>query len=321
MTDEKSSSVSKAGASSYTVSPESLTIRYVDDVEFDVFDFLGRILSRWRWMALAGLIGLAFALTYYFLAEWKYSARLVASVQTNPYTPGEGAMGTGSLVSLALGGTQTNDRINDALLILRGQSFPHRFAVKNGLLRELFAERWDADNNRWLPEPGPFGLGGSPKEGVDHTPTEQDVFELFGDICTVESDASGGFLVVSVTWKSPEKSVEWVRRILQQLNREMWERDVSFSQSLREALYEEVRKEQILEIRQALFDSISRESEKLSYAGANNPDDYIFSVIDGPILPDEPSSPRLVLLVVAGVLLGSLLALFVLLIREVRNTN
>lgn len=308
-------------AAAYTVTPESLTIRYVDDVEFDVFEFMGRIISRWHWLLIASVIGLALALVYYFNAEWKYSARVVASVKANPYTPGEGAMGAGSLVSLALGGTQTNDRISDAILILRGQSFPYRFAVNNDLLKELFEDRWDADRNRWLPEQGFLGVGGDAQEGVDHTPTEHDVFELFGDICKVETDPSGGFLVVSVIWKSPEKSVEWVNMILHQLNREMWDSDVSFSQNLRTALYEEVRKEQILEIRQALFDSISRESEKLSYAGANNPDDYIFSVIDGPITPNKPSSPRLVLLVVSGVMLGFLLALFILLIWEVRNSR
>lgn len=304
------------------ISPASVVIQYTNDVEFDIQELVQAYARQWKSIVLTGFIVALLAFVLSFTIEKQYTTAVVTKLQPNPYLSNEPSLGAGSLISMALGGADGNSRIADALAILRGVSFPTRFAKKYELLPNMFAEKWNEELKKWEPERGPIkAITKIFSQRTNYAPTEMEVYDRFSNMLELEVSGNGDLLVFRTSWRSPELAVQLSNMVVKEINRELWERDVKVARELRRALYEEAKNESNLEIKAALFKSISRESEKLSFARANDPDEYLFSVLDGPYLPDSHSRPNRKIFFSAGLIAGLLLGLVLTSIRMRRQES
>lgn len=271
---------------------------YLHEDEITLAD-LWRVVWRYRWLIVAGvLLGAAAA----GAAAWLMTPYYRAAVVMMPAADDEGGnlsalqRNLGDLVSplgMDLGGLHHNR--DWMVATLKSQSFTEDFIQRHGLLPVLFASRWDAAHKRWR-DPG-------------RVPTLWDGYKLFKRrLRGIDSDRSSGLITLSVEWKAPRLAASWANDMVSELNRRLQDDAVHDAQRSIAYLRGEARKTDVVELRQAIFRLIESEIKKTMVAKAS--DEYAFKVIDPAHVPEEPVSPKPLVMVVLGLILGLIVGLF-----------
>jgi uncharacterized protein involved in exopolysaccharide biosynthesis len=236
---------------------------------------------------------------YAILATPIYRTDVVLS----PVRADRGTMLPSALSGLAalsgLGFGQPRDT-TQAIAILRSRVFVEQFIESNHLLPILFADEWDAEGQRWITD--------DPEEWPDI----RDGVEFFiENVRSIVEEVDTGLVTLSIAWPDAEMAAFWAEDMILRINERLRTRDLEESRRRLVYLNEQLEKEGLVELRQAIASLIEEQIENIMLAQAV--DEYAFRVIDPPRVAHKPVSPRRVLIILLagflGVVVGCLMAL------------
>lgn len=227
--------------------------------------------------------------------------------------------GLASLAGVNLGGGSSN-KAQLAIEVLKSRQFTSDFIQKHNILTDLMAaESWDmqtntviydseifdAENNKWVREvKAPF----KPK------PSMQEAYKEFSEILSASTDKETGMVKIAVEHVSPYVAKQWVSWLIQDINQTMKERDVQEAIKSTDFLTQQLEQTKIADIRAVLYKLVEEQTKTIMFAKVR--DEYVFKTIDAALVPEEKFKPSRALIVILGTLLGGILSVLCLLIKE-----
>ena len=216
---------------------------------------------------------------------------------------GVGALGNmigqlGGLAALAGLSPQAAQQRYESIAILRSPTFIGRFIQDNDLLAVLTPPR----KSSWLRH---------------RAPTSNDAIERFSrDIMTVKDDPKTGLVILRIEWSDPSLAASWCRGFVAAANETIRDRDIREAEQGIKYLKEELARTNQLGIQQAINHVLEEHLKVATLASVRT--EYAFKIIDPGIVPDldRPQRPKKALMMLAGLVLGAMLAMFVACVRE-----
>ena len=204
--------------------------------------------------------------------------------------------------AINLGGTGSNKDV--AIAVLRSRAFIINFIREREIEKILFADILAPDGESWLNENG-------------RGPTDSDIFELFTrQVFAVREDNKTGLISVSVEWFDPALAADWANDIVAQINTQLRDRARDRAQNSIEYLESESTRVSHADTQRAIFNLIAQQINEIMLA--NVTEEYAFEVIDPAVVSDSDDyvKPRKVFLLATGIIAGFLLAITLLIGRE-----
>ncbi|QDE30493.1 Wzz/FepE/Etk N-terminal domain-containing protein [Shewanella polaris] len=226
-------------------------------------------------------------------------------------------------INLGAGGV---DKTQMAIEVMKSRQFTSNFIQKHNILPDLMAaKKWNmADNSisyddeiynsvesKWLREV---------KLPYKSEPSMQEAYKVFSKIIAINAAKDTGMVTVSVEHLSPTVAHQWVNWLVQDINKEMKDRDVAEATRSTIFLKSQIQQTKIADIRSILYKLIEEQAKTIMFAEVR--DEYVFKTIDPALIPEEKSKPKRALICVLGTMLGGMLGVMFVLIRYfVRKEN
>ena len=179
----------------------------------------------------------------------------------------------------------------------------------------MAVKSWHRDSNRLVFDPEIYDKGQWVRE-VDYPttpkPSVQEAFEQFSDLLNVSEDKLSGFVTVSMEHVSPEVAKRWVDLIIKGINEAVRGTAISEAQSSIEYLTTQLKQTPLVSLDEVFAQLIEEQTKTMMLAHAS--EDYVFQVIDPPVVSERKSKPHRALIAVVGTLLGGMLVVLSVLI-------
>ena len=291
--------------------------------------FLDLLEAIWQGKWVITICAIAFlllAVVYAVLQPniYKSTSLLTPSQSNSGSALGNMSSQVGGLAALAgveLGGSE-QDQASLAVQILKSREFVSYFIKKYDLLVPIMAaEGWSLETNellydseiynvnedKWLREPS--GLVGA-------KPSLQEAYEVFMEkYFYISLDKENGSYTISVEHYSPYIAKEWVELLNYEINEVMRERAKQESKENLNYLNSQLDKTRVVEMRNTFYELIKEQTRSLMLAEVQK--DYVFKVIDPPVVPEKKVKPSRALLAIAGLILGLTIGLMIVFISFV----
>lgn len=260
-----------------------------------------RLVELWNivWAGKWHIIGITFvfavASVFYALTakEWYRAEVLLAPAERTDVSSLPGQLGgLAALAGVTVGG---GDSV-EAIATLLSRDFAGNFITDQNLIPVLFADDWDADNQRWI------------SDDPEAVPDIRDAIRTFHeDVLRVDEDRGSGLVTVAVEWTDPDQAAAWASLLVERLNAELRARTLREAQANVAYLQEEMQKTNLLTLQQAVGRLVESELQKLMLARGTQ--EFAFRIIDPAQPPDRRIRPKRSLIVVAATFFGGVLSL------------
>jgi uncharacterized protein involved in exopolysaccharide biosynthesis len=193
---------------------------------------------------------------------------------------------------------------NEALAAMGSRQFSVQFIEQHRLWPMLFPDLWDAGTGKW-------------KVSDAERPTESKAFEVFDtDVRRITEDKSTGLITVAIRDRKPERVAELANALVAAADAQLRQRALRDSAFTISFLRNELVRNDVLEVKQAVANVLEAEINKSTLA--NGRAEYAFRVIDPAVTPalDEFVWPNRPLIIALGVVLGLGLGFVYVLLRE-----
>lgn len=278
--------------------------QYEDD-ELSLID-LWFIIWKRKWLILtlgplAGIIGIFIALTS---TVYYKSTVLAAPSQSDSEGGGLSALagqfgGLASMAGINLGTGGGN--IDTAIATLKSNQFISAFIKEKKLVKVLFYEDWDEEEQVWTKK--------SKRRGESNQPTVGETYELFSkNVLSVSQDKKTGLVTLSISWIDPLLCQQWANELVIRLNRYMQDKAKQETERNLAYLNKQLEETNKVEMKEALYTIIESESQSAMLANAK--EEFVFKIIDPAPLPELPSKPNKPMIVIAAGMLGGFLGIF-----------
>jgi len=265
-------------------------------------------------LAITALIGVGSVIFALSLPNIYRSTALLTPVsQERPRgLPGLGGnlSAIAGLAGLNLGGSAV-DNTTLGIQTLTSRQFLTEFAKRHELVVPLFAAKgWDLNNKSWIIDPEIYDSArkvwlrkvdplASPE------PTDWEIYEVFSKMVSVEQDPKTGLVRLSVDSLSPEMSKEWTDLLIKDLNSHMRARDLDEANRSVEYMEQRLGQTSVNEVRLAAIQLIEEQMKTAMLAEARP--EYVFRVLDPPVVPLEKHAPRRSVLCIVITMVGGIL--------------
>lgn len=297
---------------------------YQADDEIDLRE-LFNTLWRGKWIIIAVTFVFGIGSVVYALSLPNiYKAEAVLAPTEESSGGGLAAMaaqfgGLASLAGVNLSAGDTN-KTTIALEILQSRAFLTEFVEKHDILPEIMAvkswspergivfndELYDAETKTWVREVEP------PRQAE---PTSWEyVKEIRKELLQVSQDKETGLVILSVSHHSPEFSKYLAELLVQDINEKMRQRDISEAEGSLAYLNEELKSTNLSNMQQVFYQLIEKQTQTMMLADVRP--EYVFQTIDPAVVPEEKSAPKRALILVLGIMLGGMLGVGFVLIRQ-----
>ena len=281
--------------------------------EIDIWQLFDAIWNG-KWIIIALTISLSIISVLYSLSlpnVYKSEALLspVVSEGSN-----EAVSNMGGLASLAGINIQTKSVGNStkALKKLRTLSFYEDNILPNIFLPDLMAlDSWDSKNNKIIYDKNVFN---SDTQTWNKIPSPQKSYKYFMRVLEFSRDYDTSFITISVRHQSPYIAQEWTNLIVNQLNDFFRTNDKREAQAAMDFLNTQMAQTSYTEIKQVIAALLQNKMQQLTLIEAN--DFYVFSYLDPPKVMEEKIEPNRKSISLLGAVLGGLLGILIVIIRE-----
>lgn len=269
--------------------------------EIDLQLLVERLWSKRLWIAASVLLFTAGFTTMAFVMRPVYRSTVVVVSAAEGRGGAEslgGALGAvGGLAALAgINLTASAGQLEESLAVLRSRQLTEGFIKDQGLMSELFQDRWDARTGRWKGPP-------------DKWPTLAQAYRYFDkSVRTINYDKKTGLITVDVEWHDPAKAAQWANGLIARLNSEMRAREIASSTASIAYLEKELSDTTTVDTRQTINRLLETQINKRMFA--NVTEEYSLRVVDK-ALPADPKDvvrPQKLLLIALGPALGLMFA-------------
>ncbi|WP_166253991.1 Wzz/FepE/Etk N-terminal domain-containing protein [Marinobacter salicampi] len=294
---------------------------YRDD-EIDLRElFLTLWREKWLILVITLLFGVASA-AYALLQPDIYTAKVVLAPQAEDSGGNLGRLagqfgGLASLAGVNLGGGESN-RTVIALETLKSNAFLSDFIARHQLAVPLMAvtgwqsatgepeynrKMYDAEGSLWKTD----------EAGKTLAPTDWDMVKAFRDLMNVSSANDTGIVTLTIRHVSPAVASDWATLLVVDINNHMRASEVGKAEARIAFLQGKVKETNIAGMQQVFFQLIESETRTVMLANAQS--EYVFETIDPAIAPQEKSEPKRALIVILGIMLGGMAAVFIVFVR------
>lgn len=220
--------------------------------------------------------------------------------------------GLAALAGVNLGSSETS-QTELAVHVMKSRKFIESFISEHELLVPVMAvkgwsekknelvidnELYDVKKNKWLR--APKGLRGI-------KPSLQEASEVFiRDIFTIVQDKESGLYTVSVRYYSPNISKDWVNWLIEDINRVMRERTISETSQNLDYLNTQLQKTSVADMQSTFYKLIEEQTKSLMLAEVQ--EEFVFKILDPAISPEIKDSPKRLIIVLLGIILGGVLS-------------
>jgi uncharacterized protein involved in exopolysaccharide biosynthesis len=249
------------------------------------------------------------ALLIAFLLTPIYRAEVLLAPVSDENTGGLGTL-VGQFGDLAaLAGTNLGtgkDKTAEYVAALKSRVVTTDFINQENLKPALFPRKWDTEGKKW--------------KDPDDVPTDWEAFELFDrGIRFVQLDRKTGLVTLAIEWKDPVLAAKWANDLVKRLNDQLRTDAVKEAENSIGFLQKELARTGTVELQQAIYRLIEVQTKKEMVARTRQ--DYAFKVVDPAVSPERKVRPKRLLITVLGFMVGLMLAVSVVFIRNATNTR
>ncbi|MDP5460131.1 Wzz/FepE/Etk N-terminal domain-containing protein [Alishewanella sp. SMS8] len=227
--------------------------------------------------------------------------------------------GLAALAGVNLGGG-ANDKTTLAIEVLKSRDFIGRFIEKYDLfIPVMAAEGWNrgsdsliidsdifnTETNEWVRNVKvPF----SPKPSIQETYTE------FMKLLSVSQDKTSGMVTLSLQHYSPYLAKDWADKLVLEINEDMRNRELIEAQRSISYLNEQINQTNLADARAMLFSLVEEQTKTLMLANVRS--EYVFKTVDPALIAERKSKPSRMLICILLVLIGCVVATFIVVIKH-----
>ncbi|MDD1796042.1 Wzz/FepE/Etk N-terminal domain-containing protein [Enterovibrio sp. ZSDZ42] len=228
--------------------------------------------------------------------------------------------GLASLAGVSLGGGEAS-QTDLAAEVMKSRQFVNAFIEKHELMVPLMAAKgWDLGNNQlilneeiyntetqtWLRKPQ--GLRGA-------MPSQQEMYDVFvKNTLSIGSDKTSGFYTLSIKHYSPYVAKQWTDWLIEDINKVMRGRTIKETTQNLVYLESQLQKTAIADMQSTFYSLIEEQTKSLMLAEVQ--DEFVFKVIDRPVVPEMKAEPKRASICVLATLLGGMLGMGIVLIQH-----
>lgn len=207
-----------------------------------------------------------------------------------------------------------------AIEVMKSREFIKSFIERHDLLIPLMAaEEWDEDSNELIINPKKYDVAtktwvrdvSPPKKVI---PSTQEAHEQFLKIFDINIDKDSTLIKMSVTFFSPNIAKQWIDWLILDINEHMRNLDKRDAEKSIQYLQEELDSTALAKMQNVFYQIIEEQTKIIMLANVRA--EYVFKTIDPAVIPDEKDSPRRAVIVILATMLGGILGIISVLIRE-----
>ena len=282
----------------------------------DKEDFIELLLYFWKRkliIIILSTVGFLSSFIYSIQLESIYTAEavLIPNSQSNNMTDIASRLSGFGAFSAFGGNISRSNKSSIAVPIMESRSFfssnfydeylPHIYAVKSWDKEEnilIYDENlYDKETDKWLIK----------------KPTVQQSHGYFLDLYTLESK-DDGTLSFKVNHFSPYIAKLLLEKILENLNRNIGQSDITKTKMAIDFLLERRSETNLVGMREVIAKMIEEQTKVLMLANISN--DYVFSIIDPAVISESPSGPNRKIINLFGLILGFFISISYLMISR-----
>lgn len=192
--------------------------------------------------------------------------------------------------------------LQQSVTYLQSREVIYKFFDNYDVREHIFEESWDAQSQSWI-------------DLTDVTVREWKAYETYlRDNLKVRLDPQTKLINLSIVDRSPEKTVIFIKGLIETANRSAKEKFLFDIDQRIELLKNSHEEYQDLFAKDSLMTLIKNETSKK--VSVENIDNFLFEFVDYPVKPEQRSAPNRTLMVLIGTGSGFLLALLIVLATE-----
>ena len=232
--------------------------------------------------------------------------------------------GMASLAGISLP-SESGSKAQEAIARIQSlEFFSNSFLPQIKLENLMAVKKWNQASNTLIYDAGAFNSESGQwvrkvKPPISIIPSSQEAYKDYKKIMSINEDKTTLFVKLSVKHKSPAIAQQWVEIIMEQIDQVMRDQDrqaalqsIAYLNSLAPTVnYEEIKK--------ALASLQQEQMKRLMMVEAN--ENYIFKVLDSPIVPEMKVKPKRSLIVILGTMLGMMLSVLGVLVWHYTRTS
>ncbi len=245
--------------------------------------------------------------------QWTSSSLLTASSPSGIPSGGSNVSGLASLAGVNISSKNSSPPASKAVATIQSRDFLNHLLTFDGVLENLMAfeyydpnsrtsifspDIYDAKNNKWLSE----------------KPTPYQTYIVYQSLLNISIDKLTQFIRINVNHGSPIFAKEFLDLIINEVNNLSRQRDLSESEKSLSYLYDQLGKVSQSDVQIAVSQLIESQLKKQMMASVKS--SYILQAIDSPFIPDLRSYPQRTKIVISWTILGIILSIMFVLIRN-----
>lgn len=276
-----------------------------------------------RWKISAFMIAVAFTSVWFSLSLPNiYRSEVLLAPKSSESLSGLSMLGSqlGGLAGLAglnIDGA-SNDRTAISIATIRSRKFVSEFVDRHNILVPLMAsDRFDVETGELYIDDDDYDIAESkwtrkpdPPRGV--IPTDEEAHEKFLEILNINTESDTGFIRISIDHQSPKLAQQWLQYLIDDANNFAMEHDVMEAKSTIAYLESRIVDTSQAALKEVLYRLMEEQTRVVMLASVT--DEYVFSVLDPPAVPEEKIRPRRSAIVFLCGILGAVAAVFIFII-------
>ena len=251
--------------------------------------------------------------------QFTSTATLTPSQSNNSMSLSSEFGGLASLAGIDIGGGNSSEG-EVAFQIMKSWGFIEKFIRDNNLEMHLIAAKgWDASNNKLIIDNNIYDEEKGEwlnikKNYKGEFPSSWSLYNSFNNKSVITRDRLSGSITVSFEFYSPFEAKEIIELYIQSINDYMRDRKLLLTEKNIQYLENEIQKTSMTRMREVFYKLIEEQTNIKMLAQATP--DYVFNIVNKPMISEERSRPARSLIVLAFSLSGFLLAILLVLFRE-----
>jgi LPS O-antigen subunit length determinant protein (WzzB/FepE family) len=219
--------------------------------------------------------------------------------------------GMASLAGISLP-SESSSKVQEAIARIESfEFFSNYFLPQIKLENLMVVKKWDQASNILIYDESAFNSESSQWIGNvslsnSNIPSSQSAYGRYKKIMSIAEDKKTSFITLSVEHESPFIAQQWVEIIMDQIDQVMRDQDRQTARKSIEYLNGLAPTVNYEEIKQTLSSLQQEQMKRLMMVEASS--NYIFKVLDSPIVPEVKVKPRRSLIVILGSMLGMMLS-------------
>lgn len=302
--------------------------KHSSDDEIDLAE-LWRAIWGGKWIIIAITSIFAVGSVFYALSlpnVYKSEALLAPAEQQSSGLGGMASQlgGLASLAGVNLGSGKA-DKTELVLEIMKSRAFVFKFIEKYNITPELMAvQNWDLATNKLIYNPDIYDVESKKwlrivRAPLQAKPSLQESYKAFQQVIAVSPDQTSSMIKLSVEHYSPKVAKQWVDWLIDAINEEMKNRDLTEAKRSVAYLNNQLEKTKVADFQQVLYQLIEEQTKIIMFANVR--EQYALKTIDPALVPELKSGPNRAIVCVSGVLFGGLLSVVLVLIRYFTRVN